>query len=65
MPKMKTLKAAAKRIKRTGSGGFRQYPAYGRHILTKKSNKRKRAYRQSKLAQDGNRNALKLMLPYS
>lgn len=65
MPKMKTNKAAAKRIKRTGSGGFRRYGAYGSHILTKKSSKRKRGYRQSKLAADSNKNALKLMLPYS
>lgn len=65
MPKMKTHRGAAKRIKRTGSGEFRQYPAYGRHILGKKSSKRKRAYRQSKLAHDGNKKALKLMLPYA
>lgn len=65
MPKMKTHKGAAKRIKKTGSGEFRQYGAYGKHILTKKSSKRKRAYRQSKLAHDANKNALKLMLPYS
>ena len=47
MPKMKTNRAAAKRIKKTGSGAFRRYKAYGKHILTKKSSKRKRGYRQS------------------
>ena len=65
MPKMKTHKGAAKRIKRTGSGAFRRYNAYGSHILTKKSSKRKRAYRQSKLAHASNENALKVMLPYT
>jgi large subunit ribosomal protein L35 len=40
MPKMKTNKGAAKRFKKTGSGGFKQ--SHLRHILTKKSSKRKR-----------------------
>lgn len=65
MPKMKTNRAAAKRIKRTGSGAFKRFKAYGKHILTKKSSKRKRAYRQSLNCEKGNENALKVMLPYS
>lgn len=65
MPKMKTNRAAAKRIKRTGSGAFRRYKAYGSHILGKKSSKRKRAYRQSSLCEKTNEKALKLLLPYS
>jgi len=65
MPKMKTNRAAAKRVKRTGSGKFRRFSAYGSHILTKKSSKRKRSYRQSKLAHESNEAALKVMLPYS
>lgn len=65
MPKMKTHRGAAKRIKRTGSGAFRRYKAYGSHILTKKSSKRKRGYRQSVNCHPGNENALKVMLPYS
>ncbi|HMM61419.1 MAG TPA: 50S ribosomal protein L35 [Candidatus Rifleibacterium sp.] len=65
MPKMKTHRGAAKRIKRTGSGAFRRYKAYGSHILTKKSSKRKRAYRQSANCEKSNEHALKVMLPYS
>jgi large subunit ribosomal protein L35 len=65
MPKMKTHRGAAKRIKRTGSGAFRRYKAYGKHILTKKSSKRKRAYRQSLNCHETNEKALKVMLPYS
>ena len=42
MPKMKTRKSAAKRLKRTGTGKYRHYRANKRHILTKKSAKRKR-----------------------
>lgn len=65
MPKMKTNRAAAKRIKRTGSGAFRRYKAYGSHILTKKSSKRKRGYRQSTNCSKTNEAALKVLLPYS
>ena len=42
MPKMKTNKGAAKRFKKTGSGGFKRKQSHLRHILTKKSSKRKR-----------------------
>jgi large subunit ribosomal protein L35 len=42
MPKMKTDKGAAKRIKVTGSGKLRRRQAFLNHILEKKSAKRKR-----------------------
>jgi len=42
MPKMKNNKGAAKRFKKTGSGGFKRKQSHLRHILTKKSSKRKR-----------------------
>jgi large subunit ribosomal protein L35 len=42
MPKMKTDKGAAKRIKVTGSGKLRRRHAFLNHILEKKSAKRKR-----------------------
>ncbi len=41
MPKMKTNSSAKKRFKVTGSGKVKRNKAYKRHILTKKSNKRK------------------------
>jgi len=47
MPKMKTHRGAAKRIKRTGSGKFKRHHAYHSHILTKKTTKRKRKLRSS------------------
>ncbi len=65
MPKMKTHRGAAKRIKKTGSGAFRRFKAYGSHILTKKSSKRKRAYRQSTNCHESCEKALRVMLPYS
>lgn len=42
MPKMKTHRAAAKRLRRTGSGKIVRERAFFRHILEKKSSKRKR-----------------------
>jgi large subunit ribosomal protein L35 len=42
MPKMKTDKGAAKRIKITGTGKLRRRHAFLNHILEKKSPKRKR-----------------------
>lgn len=65
MPKMKTHSAASKRFKVTGSGKIRRYCAFGSHILTKKSSKRKRNYRQSRTAHPSQEKMLKVMLPYS
>lgn len=46
MPKMKTNRGAAKRLKRTGTGKLRRRRANKSHILTKKSPKRKRRLRK-------------------
>ena len=45
MPKIKTVRGAAKRFKKTGKGGFKHKHANLRHILTKKATKRKRHLR--------------------
>jgi large subunit ribosomal protein L35 len=44
MPKLKTKKGAAKRLKRTANG-YKHKQACQRHLLTKKSTKRKRQLR--------------------
>ncbi|MDZ4675157.1 MAG: 50S ribosomal protein L35 [Gemmatimonadota bacterium] len=41
MPKMKTKRAAAKRFTFTGTGKLKRFKANKRHILTKKTRKRK------------------------
>ncbi len=46
MPKMKTHRGAAKRFRVTGSGKIMRGKAYKSHILTKKSQKRKRNFRK-------------------
>ena len=45
MPKMKTHKGSAKRFRVTGSGKIMRAKAYKSHIMTKKSQKRKRNFR--------------------
>ena len=45
MPKLKTNRAAAKRFKSTARGGYKHGQSHKRHILTKKSSKRKRPLR--------------------
>jgi len=45
MPKQKTNRGAAKRFKQTANGKIKRKKAFLRHILTKKSSKRKRALR--------------------
>ena len=47
MPKLKTHKGTAKRIKITGSGKIMRERAFGNHILAKKSKARKRNIKTS------------------
>ena len=57
MPKMKTDKTVAKRFRKTGTGKLMHVQRNKRHILTKKTAKRKRQLR-AQVALD-NTNALK------
>ncbi len=63
MPKIKTNRAAAKRFKKTGTGKISYHKAYGSHILTSKTRKRKRGLRKSPLIDPTNVRAVKLLLP--
>jgi large subunit ribosomal protein L35 len=62
MPKMKTNRGAAKRFKVKKSGKVKRGAAYRSHILTKKSQKRKRNLRGPKLVDSTNINSIKEML---
>jgi large subunit ribosomal protein L35 len=65
MPKMKSKKSAVKRFKVRSSGGIKRSSAYMRHILTKKSTKRKRQLRGTTEVHDSNKRQVRAMLPYS
>ena len=64
MPKMKTSRAAAKRFQKTGTGQLKRNKAYKSHILTKKSQKRKRNLRKSTTVDESNVKNMKKILPY-
>ena len=63
MPKLKTNRAAAKRFKKT-AGGFKRAQSHRRHILTKKSTKRKRHLRSGKVLHAADTRAARRMIPY-
>lgn len=48
MPKMKTHKSTAKRVKTTSTGKLLRRRAFGNHLLSKKSNRRKRVIGSTK-----------------
>ena len=65
MPKMKTKKSASKRFSLTGSGKVKYKKMNLRHILTKRSPKRKRQHRHTGiLAEAEAAKVRKQMLPY-
>ena len=64
MPKIKTSRAAAKRFKVTGTGKLTRMKAYKSHILTKKSQKRKRNLRKATITDATNVKSMKKILPY-
>ncbi len=64
MPKMKTNSGAAKRFRRSASGGFKRGQSHRRHILTKKSSKRKRHLSMPEKINDADHRAVRRMLPY-
>ena len=63
MPKMKTHRGAAKRFKKTGTGKIMRSHSMKRHILTKKSSKRKRRLRKSVVVDASDHHRLAQMLP--
>ena len=64
MPKMKTHRGAAKRFKRTASGKLRHAKQGRRHILTKKTTKRKRQLREKNVVAPGEQKRLDQLVPY-
>jgi len=63
--KLKTHRGAAKRFKKTKSGKFKRQAAFHTHILTKKSPKRKRGLRKSRILSAAEAPKIKRMLPYA
>jgi len=64
MPKLKTHKGAAKRFRITATGKIKRGHSHARHILTKKSNKRKRLLDIDALVSKSDQERVEAMLPY-
>jgi large subunit ribosomal protein L35 len=62
MPKVKTNSSAKKRFKITGTGEITFQKAFKRHILTKKTKKRKRALRMKGTVSHANLDFVKRLL---
>lgn len=64
MPKIKTNRGAAKRFTKT-AGGFKRNQSHRRHILTKKSTKRKRQLRADAMLHGADVASARRMMPYA
>lgn len=64
MPKLKTHTGAKKRFSLTKNGKVKRSHANKRHILNKKSTKRKRGLRKGAYADVTNVATVKLLIPY-
>ena len=64
MPKLKTHKGAAKRFRKTASGKSKRGHSHARHILTKKTAKRKRVLDIDVMVAEADEKRIDRMLPY-
>jgi len=64
MPKMKTKRAAAKRLKRTASGKLKRRMGWKQHLLEAKEPKRRKRLRGAKLIDKADERRLKVLVPY-
>ncbi|MGB8507251.1 MAG: 50S ribosomal protein L35 [Pyrinomonadaceae bacterium] len=64
MPKLKTHKGAAKRFRTTATGKVKRGHSHARHILTKKTSKRKRILDIDVMVSDSDMVRVTKMLPY-
>jgi large subunit ribosomal protein L35 len=64
MPKMKTKRAAAKRLRKTASGKLKRNRAWKQHLLEAKAPKRRRRLRNATLVDKADEPRLKTLVPY-
>ena len=64
MPKIKTHRGAAKRFNLTKKGKVKMNKSFRRHILNKKTTKRKRGLRQTVVTDKTNVAQVKRLIPY-
>jgi len=64
MPKMKTKRGAAKRLKKTASGKLKRAGGWKQHKLESKPPKRRRRLRKAKMVAKADEPRLKVLVPY-
>lgn len=64
MPKMKSHSSSKKRFKVTKNGKVKRAQAFKKHILTKKTPKRKRQLRANIVASEPDTKKIRRLLPY-
>ena len=64
MPKMKTKRGAAKRLKKSASGTFRRARGWKRHKLEKKAPGRRRRLRRSRAISKADERTVRTLVPY-
>lgn len=64
MPKMKTKRAAKKRLKKTASGRLKRAGAWKQHKLEGKHPKRRRRLRKAQMISKADEPRLKALVPY-
>jgi large subunit ribosomal protein L35 len=64
MPKLKTNKGTKKRVRLTGKGKIKHFKSGKGHLLTGKTNKRKRKMRRPGYVSDGDRRMILNLIPY-
>jgi large subunit ribosomal protein L35 len=64
MPKLKTHRSSAKRLRITKRGKVVAHKAYASHLLTHKSKKRKRNLRKSRVLEAAAVRSVRRALPY-
>jgi large subunit ribosomal protein L35 len=64
MPKLKTHRGAAKRVKITATGKVKRARAYHSHLLSSKSPKRKRNLSKTVIVHSTNEKQIKRLVPY-
>jgi large subunit ribosomal protein L35 len=64
MPKMKTKRAAAKRLRKTASGKLKRNRGWKRHLLEAKAPKRRHRLRKATMVAKVDEPRLKAIVPY-
>jgi large subunit ribosomal protein L35 len=64
MPKLKTKRGAAKRLRATGTGKLARVKGWKKHLLEWKPSKRKRQLRKATLVSPADEKRMRRLVPY-